>query len=260
MKGSRKTDKLNVRYQYRENCTIEFSGPEPLGVNDLRVLQGLVALAGVNDKVLESNPKTEQGKQIRELLEFKWDAINQNAAVVDGSYYLLAREIGYANARDTLMIRKCVERLWKVSIIVQMGSRRMGFRLLSQYASDELNGDLHVVLNPLLAQAAIGGGRYVYIDLNEVRALRTDPARLLHQRLCAWINPGKFGRVDIRTLSAYVWADHNSGSVIRKRHERIRKALKELQTLSWDVEEYAYGKFEIGRPKLPTNLTNTLKK
>ena len=45
-RGERKRSKLDVVYDYGNNKRIEFSGPEPLGANDLRILQGLVALAG----------------------------------------------------------------------------------------------------------------------------------------------------------------------------------------------------------------------
>ncbi|WP_268916240.1 replication protein C, IncQ-type, partial [Aeromonas caviae] len=33
-------------YDYGDGKRIEFSGPEPLGADDLRILQGLVAMAG----------------------------------------------------------------------------------------------------------------------------------------------------------------------------------------------------------------------
>ena len=43
------------------------------------------------------------------------------------------------------------------------------------------------------------------IDMSEVRALQTDPARIIHQRLCGWIDPGKSGRVELDTICGYVW-------------------------------------------------------
>ncbi|MBJ3277049.1 replication protein C, partial [Salmonella enterica subsp. enterica serovar Derby] len=184
---------------------IEFSGPEPLGADDLRILQGLVAMAGPGGLVLSPEPQTEAGQQLRLFLEPKWEAFQQDAMVVKGSYRALAREIGYANPDDTKPVRECIERLWKVSIIAQNGRKRQGFRLLSEYASDEQDGKLYVALNPLIARAVMGGAQHVRIDMDEVRALQTDPARLMHQRLCGWIDPGKSGRVELDTLCGYVW-------------------------------------------------------
>ena len=45
-RGERKRSKLDVTYDYGDGKRIEFSGPEPLGADDLRILQGLVAMAG----------------------------------------------------------------------------------------------------------------------------------------------------------------------------------------------------------------------
>jgi len=204
-RGERKRGKLDVVHDYGDGKRIEFSGPEPLGADDLRILQGLVAMAGPGGLVLSPEPQTEAGQQLRLFLEPKWEAVQQDAMVVKGSYRALPREIGHAAPDNTRPVRECIERLWKVSIIAQNGRKRQGFRLLSEYASDEQDGKLYVALNPLIARAVMGGAQHVRIDMDEVRALQTDPARLIHQRLCGWIDPGKSGRVELDTLCGYAW-------------------------------------------------------
>ena len=67
-RGERKRSKLDVTYDYGDGKRIEFSGPEPLGADDLRILQGLVAMAGPNGLVLGPEPKTEGGRQLRLFL------------------------------------------------------------------------------------------------------------------------------------------------------------------------------------------------
>lgn len=171
-RGERKRGKLDVVYDYGDGKRIEFSGPEPLGADDLRILQGLVAMAGPGGLVLSPEPQTEAGQQLRLFLEPKWEAVQQDAMVVKGSYRALAREIGYADPDNTRPVRECIERLWKVSIIAQNGRKRQGFRLLSEYASDEQDGKLYVALNPLIARAVMGGAQHVRIDMDEVRALQ----------------------------------------------------------------------------------------
>jgi hypothetical protein len=247
-RGERKRSKLDVVYDFGDGKRIEFSGPEPLGADDLRILQGLVAMAGPNGLVLSPEPKTEGGRQLRLFLEPKWDAVTADALVVKGSYRALARAIGYADPDNTRPIRECIERLWKVSIVAQHGTKRQGFRLLSEYASDEQEGKLYVALNPLIARAVMGGGQHVRISMDEVRALQTDPARLIHQRLCGWIDPGKSGRVELDTLCSYVWPDAAKSEAMKKRRQVARKALAELAALGWTVREYAKGKWELGRP------------
>lgn len=249
-RGERRHGKLDVVYSYGEGKRIEFSGPEPLGADDLRILQGLVAMAGPSGLVLSPEPQTETGQQLRLFLEPRWEAVQQDAMVLKGSYRALAREVGYADIDNTRPIRDCIERLWKVSIIAQTGKKRQGFRLLSEYSSDEQNGKLYVALNPLIARA-IMGGQHIRINMDEVRKLQTDPARLIHQRLCGWIDLGKSGRVTLDTLCGYVWPDKTTNSnTIKKRRQTARRALVELAAVGWVVDEYARAKWEIGRPKM----------
>lgn len=252
-RGERKRGKLDVVYDYGDGKRIEFSGPEPLGVDDLRILQGLVAMGGPSGLVLSSEPRTETGRQLRLSLEPKWEAVQQDAMVVKGSYRALAREVGYANIDDTRPIRDCIERLWKVSIIAQNGRKRQGCRLLSEYASDEQDGKLYVALNPLIARA-IMGGQHIRIDMAEVRGLQTDAARLIHQRLCGWIDLGKSRRVDLDTLCSYVWPDDATNpNTIKSRRQTARKVLAEFAAVGWKLDEYAKDKWEIRRPKAPNN-------
>ena len=247
-KGERRQAKLEVAYDYGKGRSIEFSGPEPLGADDLRVLQGLIAMAGPSGLLLEPEPSTECGHQLRLFLEPKWEAVGLDAIVVKGSYRYLARVIGYANIDNCTTIKTCIERMWKVSIIVQQGSKRKGFRLLAEYESDDTAGQLYVALNPMIAEAVLPGGRHVRIDMDEVRALRTANARLIHQRLCAWINPGKREKIALDTLCGYLHPSAVSGNALRKRHERLRNTLSELQNIGWLVTEYRKGMFEIQRP------------
>lgn len=255
-RGERKRCKLEVVYDYGNDKRIEFSGPEPLGGDDQRILLGLVAMAGPLGSVLSPEPKTKGGRQLRLSLETKWEATNEDAIVVKSSYAALAREVGYKSLNNTKLIRDSIERMWKVSVIVQNGRMRHGFRLLSEYASDEQHGKLYVALNPLIAHAVTGGGRYVRISMDEVRALKTDPARLIHQRLCCWIDPGKSGRVKLDTLCSYVWPESSTNpNTLKARRKTIHKALAELDNIGWHLSMYAKEKWEVKRPATPTLTT-----
>jgi len=258
-RGERKRRKLDVVYDYGDGKRIEFSGPEPLGVDDLRILQGLVAMAGPSGLILSPDPQTEAGQRLREFLEPKWEAIQNDAMVVKGSYRSLAREVGYANIEDTRPVRDCIERLWKVSVIAQVDRKRQGFRMLSEYRRDELQGKLYVALNPMIARAVMGG-QHVRIDMAEVRVLRTDPARLIHQRLCGFIDPGRSRRVELDTLCGYIWPDEaKNANTVKARRQKARNALGELATVGWTLSEYVKGKWLIERPKASKiNISTTL--
>jgi hypothetical protein len=251
-RGDRKRLKLDVAYQYGEGERAEFKGHEPLGADDMRVLQGLVAMAGPRGILLKPTPETTAGEQLRLFLEPRWEAIEADALVIQGSYRYLARELGYADADGGAAfrhIRSCIERLYSVTVFIQKGGRRQGFRILADYESDAADGRLYVALNPRLTRAILGETQHARIDLHEVRSLKTDAARLAHQRLCGWIDPGKGGKTHIDTLVGYVWPDEASPATIRKRRSRIRsEVIPEIERIGWTISEYATGRFEISRP------------
>lgn len=252
--GDRARMKLDVVYLHGED-RLEFGGKEPLGVDDMRVLQGLVAMAGPDGIILrDESTLSESGRQLILDLFSPPAAIadagkKPDTLVVRDSFRRLAREIGMDEGGKALKaIRASVERLFGVSVFVQSGKRRMGMRLLSSYAADEGTGDLYVALNPRLAGAIFGDRQHIRIELAEVRALGTDPARLIHQRLCGWIDAGKSGKVTIDTLADYIWPEPTEiESTLKKRRATVRKALAELSALGWTVEEYARGKVSITR-------------
>jgi hypothetical protein len=251
--GERKLCKLDIAYEYG-GMRIEFKGPEPLGAFDLRILQGLVAMAGPEGMSLPllTEPKTAMGSELKSLLVVKTSTIHENTLDFRFSYRALAREIGYASAGSTKPFRESIERLFALTVFVQASDgRRQGFHLLSMYDSNE--GEACVALNPLLAQAVVGMGRHVHIDMDEVRTLKSDPARLIHQRLCAWIDPGKSGKIGIDKLCGYAWPEgtENKDTMYRRR-SKAYAALEELAGMGWAIEKHVNGTVEIRRPKKQT--------
>jgi hypothetical protein len=253
-KGERKRLALDVSYQFGQASLnkIEFSGPEALGVDDLRVLHGLVAMAGPKGHRLPTHPHSEVGKELRRRLEPSGEAEAQDACIVEVKYRALSREVGYRNPGHTRSIKESIQRLSKVSIVEHIGLRRRGYRLLSAYEGGDALASLHVALNPRLADSIFGNTSFTRIDFAEVRSLTTDPARLMHQRLCGWIDPGRRRNVSLETLCNYVWRQEVSIEASKKRRIAIRRALSELSDVGWLIDEYSNGKFSICRPKTKT--------
>jgi len=247
---ARKSGKLDVVYEFSGGNRIEFSGPELLGVTELRVLQGLVAMAGPAETSLELPVESPSplGTSLRSMLELKGYASNQSAIAVKSSLRKLAYEIGLSNTRDTNTIRAAIERLWKVSVIAQINGRRAGFRLLANYSSNSRDGSLFVALNPFLTNAVLGNGRHVRIPMGEIRKIRDDRTRLVHQWLCAWVDSGKCRQVSLARVSSVLYPDPCGPETHRKRLTRSRKALLELNEIGWQAKEYAKQKFTVKRP------------
>lgn len=246
-RGERKSLKLDTTFDYGSQ-KIRFWGPEPLDAKDMRLLQGLVALSGPEGIILTPQPVTDTGVQLRLLLDTKLDATRTNALVVKSTLRHLMKEIGYSTEGEQTRkdLKDSLRRMAALTVFVSEGRREASFHLLS-YAFDEGDGSLFVALNPRITESVIGKRGYTHIELSEVRALQSDPARLIHQRLCAWIAPGKSGRVELDTICGYAWPDAASQEAMKKRRQTARKALGELVSLTWLVNEYASDKFEIRR-------------
>ena len=80
-RGDRKRFKLDVSYRYQDKH-FRFVGFEPLGAEDMRIWQGIVAMAGPEGVILSSKPTVVIAKQLRLALASKLEAENQNAIVV----------------------------------------------------------------------------------------------------------------------------------------------------------------------------------
>ena len=247
-RGERKKIKLDVTHKYG-NDSLRFTGFEPLDGGDLRLLQGLVAMSGPVGILLSPEPKTEIGKQLRLLLDPQFDAAEKNARVVKSTISKLLTETGMTDSGDNIKsIVASLHRMANITVLVQKGTRQAVFHLLS-YAFDSDDGKLLVALNPRVTEAVLGERSFTHIPMAEVRSIKSDPARLIHQRLCGWIDPGKAGKVEIETLCGYVWPDEaDNSNTIKTRRQTVRKAMAELAGLGWTIDEYARNKWSIERP------------
>ena len=222
--------KLDVSYQYNKHTHVRFIGPQALGVTDMRVLQALVASAAVSghDVYLPATPVSESGRALRgglnselatrepglEAAEFDLD----NAAVAETTYSRLATEIGYKNKRDKTSIRDSIRRLSGVTIFITVSGKTTGSRLLSSDEKIAVSDSISVAINPRMAAAIFGlkGSHPLRINLAEARALKTDAARLIHQRL-SWINEKDRRQIGMQSLCEYVWPKIESDDELERR-------------------------------------------
>ncbi len=266
---------------------VEFLSPFLLGPTDLRTLQGLMALAAEQAVYWEdrswvlSRPEDELGRQL--ALEFHASDGERERRVlqISGSLADLARAVGLDERSGNAIgiLKRSLKRLTAVTVWLRFsewhrvfehgraaaravekseGSCRLASAYWSEGAGGGGTGSLRAAVNPALSEVAMAavvrGGRgvkYIRMDMREVRSLRTGAARLIHQRLCAWINPGDGGRVKLSTLCAYVYhEDAPTPNAAKGRRKAVRRALRELEGFEppWGVDEYAPGVFAIARP------------
>lgn len=277
--------RLDLSYKYGDT-NVQILSPYLLGASDLWVLQGLIAMAGAHGQALSLGaPKTKLGKHLALELDPTGSAINQKAIGVIASFTELAKEMGYAepDSHSTrAALRRCIKRLYTITIFAESAAgESRGFRLLSSYSSSTKDKTFNVALNPMIAAAVAGDARYIRIPMHEVRAIKHDSTRLIHQRLCAFINedcthPSPIGK---DTLYGYIWHDlePSSGGLTNRKikdvgqtiddatrarqdHTRaqnlersrrgcLKESIAELVALGWCFDEVAKGKYRITRAK-----------
>lgn len=246
-KGQREKLKLDVKYTYSDGEEVRFVGFEPLGADDLRILQGLVALSGPSGTLLKPDTEEEMPKKLRELLNPKHQGIYQNALAINGSFRKILAEIGLSPSGDNIVsLKKSLVRMSNVTVIIKNHSKIESYHLMS-FALDEKTQNFHVALNPRLTQAILGTRSHARVDMDEVRHIKSDVTRLIHQRLCGWVWPGKKVKIELDTLCSYAWPEEAKPDTQRKRRQYAKNAVMELKALGWVVEEYSNNKYEITR-------------
>lgn len=249
-RGDRKKLKLDVTYDFNEDTSLRFTGFEPLGADDLRLLQGILALAGTTKATIPlDQPESKAAKQLVLFLEPKEHAVHEHAVALRTTIQRLMAEIGYktdgGEARKD--VTECLYRLSNVTMRVNQNTKNGSIHLLS-YFMDEATGDLIVAANHRLTQAIMGQHSYTHIDMREVRALASDAARILHQRLCAIVAPGKQKAFTLDTLISYVWPQPITGSTKRWRRFALRAAISEMEkTGGWLFTLSNSGTYQVSR-------------
>jgi hypothetical protein len=250
-KGSRRREKLDVKHTIG-GAAIHFTGFEPLGGNDLRLLQGLVAWAGPKGMELSPapNPANKISSELRRSLQAVESGPAKDAIFLQVPLTALLREVGLSPSGGNLAdAQKVLKRLASVTVFLSRGSVTASSRLLS-YVVDTETRKLWVALNTHLASAIMGDkAHFIRINLDEVRALQTEAGRIIHQRLCAWINPGATRKVSVEVLCDYAW--HSSSTTRecrRKRTERVHKAVADIRNCGWEVSRDSRGTYVFTRP------------
>lgn len=236
--GTRK-QRLEVTYE-SDDLLFRFIAPSQLGVDDMRVLLAITAIACAENPIFTLSPpdaEKEPAEKAKTLLSHTLD--------VRTTFDTLAREIGYSETSggSHVTIRSAIERLFTVSVFIESSDSKKAHKTEAGHLFERLSRDdskqlLAVKLCPLLAFAVLGGpGAYMRVDLAEARKLKTDIARLIHMRL-SFVGPGRSGRARLDTLVAGVYGDDVvAQATSRQRRLRVKKALVELKDeLGWFVQ------------------------
>jgi len=248
-RGSRRTEKLDVTHHFG-GFVFQFVGYQPLGGDDLRILQGIVAQTSLDRFLLTPSPTDPLAVELRKGLNASGDAQEKDGIVCQLSLRSLLHEVGMCSSsgKNIASAQASLKRLASVTVFVTRGATTASYHMLS-YAVNKATGVLHVALNHRFAEAILGS-KHVRIDLAEVRKLKSDPARVIHQRLCGFVDIGCSRKVSVDTLCQYAWHEPAKSSAShRKRRERVRKAVAEIGECGWIITRETAETYRFSRPE-----------
>ncbi|AUH34425.1 replication protein C, IncQ-type [Paracoccus tegillarcae] len=257
--GDRRRLKLDVSYD-NEGRRVEFRGFEPLGAIDLKVLQALVALSGpFGNELMEpaGDDASSPAEAFRQLYALDMDQDRSpgqrpHAVVTRATLRKVARLAGLGEGGTSLKrVRDSIERMSCVAVLFEKDSKRFITHFMTQYASEAKSGEFKVALNPVLSEVFFEGGRYARLSLDEMKALKSDPATLIHFHLCGRVDCGRSLDIGLKKLMGYIWPDDaNTASTYRRRKQALLVALKEVEGLGWGVNKVRRDIWKITRPAL----------
>ena len=246
-KGKRKAARFDISYSWNGRI-MRFVGGEQLGADDMRLLQVIVALAGSTGVILSRDLTDDVPTGLWLGLEIDSGDV-LNAVMLSCRAGKLLRESGMTDGgRNMNILKASLKRMGSVKVFATRSGAISSYRMLSHKFVGKAK-QLHIALNPLLAGSAFDKSPYTRIDLDEMRRIESDSARLLQQRLCGFIDQGASTRVGIEKLCSYSWGvEPLNPATVRKRRQRIREALGEISRCGWTVNEYGRDTFSIRRP------------
>lgn len=260
VKPGAREQRLEVEYEAKDKLLYRFDGPCLLGVDDMRVMQGIIAIACAQNVEFTSRFDAESGDQFEKITMLLSRKLDMHT-----TYDELARMIGYSASGSgaDMTIRNALERLSTVRISIEPTgrTRRHTFNaghIFERLSSDDTNKLVAVKICPLLAFAVLGGpGTYMRSDLVEARKLKTDSSRLLHMHL-SWLTPGNSFKIKTDTLVSYVYGKEKvTADAQRKRRARAIEGLKKLASeLGWIVTQNR-SVFQVTRPSPRTQKAST---
>jgi len=240
-----KSRQVSTTWQIYGDEEIKFDGNEALRAFDLLVLQGIAALAYDEDLAIKigSCPESSWGQELRSSLKLSGKAYDQQTLGIDCGSRRLLKEIGRtAGGGDFASLRKSLERMSNVTLAAKCEGVVETGRLIG-YTINPGSGLVSMAIHPRLA-SAIDQKHFAVFDMREVRLLESDAARLIHGRICGWLDQGKSSQITLETVCKYVWpffegSEQVTYENVKRQRQTASRAIAEIvYCLKWYPETY----------------------
>lgn len=228
-KGPRK--KLDVTFEFG-GSTLQWRGPDALGISEQSVLLGLVAMACQQKFRLSLSQPSDAGRSLVSGLALNGAFPMTNLVVLKSSWKNLTTAAGYktTGGQNVRLTKAGVKRLAETTIWENCEGKEYQSRILS-WVSGDIDG-ITIALN-CRATDALCGGQHVKISLSERRMLPNDSTKALHAWLSAHMRSGSMRGYTIATLQSHVWQGTATSSTLRTRLGKLHAALLAIGELPY---------------------------
>lgn len=213
---------------YPDGIHLELHVPVQLDTTAETLLLSMLYLAGQQGHGLWIAPDS-WAMSSPLLLEPKGHANQERIGVLETSRYQLLKTAGMGHS--TFQYRQMKRYLQLLSMISVFYENHVdgwsGSDWLFKYAMEPRTDRLIVQFNWRLAGAVFGDYLRAYIDLNERKQLKQDPAKTCHRFLSAYVWPGKTRLIAYERLADHVWpSEEQVTSNTRRQHVyRLKKEI-----------------------------------
>lgn len=248
-------------YSARYKRTVKFEGFQLLGADTMRVLQGIIAIAGGLGAPISVGEQLELGLIPKEQPPV--GTILRPVSYVAFSSLQLLDTIGQGNSGQNIKhLKDCIDRLQNTFVTItepdpndpeNIIETRQPLISNRYYSIKDQRWSLYLNYNITKSVFGIEGDElrsYVRINLDETKALTLDSASLMHQRICAIVSPGKSHLFNLDTLVGNIYIDNQEldRKAIYKRRKQVKDGLLQLAKLpGWKVEEPNPGTYRVTR-------------
>lgn len=244
-----KRNKLDVTRTFGE-ATLQWRGPDMLGMQEQSVLLGLLSIAAQQNFVLDPLAPHEIGRQLLARLSSGGRAIDSELAVVKTSWPKIGAAAGCykkTGGKNNTLVQEAMRRLTETTIWEKRHGIVHESRLLA-WVTGDISG-VTVVLNRR-ATDALNGGQYVKISLAERNALSDDPSKALHAWLSGHMRSGSTKIFKISIFQPHVWGNEAAAgsSTLNSRLAKLRRALIGIGRLpNWNCVTLPKSQVEVMR-------------
>lgn len=227
---------VNVQHSGHD---FKFTCYEWLDTFDQSILLSIIGMAGMGNVPLYPDTTGAIGQKLWSSLRPADSALEAVSVVVSTTCYALLSAAGFDDkGRNYQRLNDALYRLSQVGCRVKKDNYQWSMQMLSFHLDTDL-GTVEIALNSRLAHAICGeSAQYIRIELDERRAIKGDTAKVLHSWACVVTNVGQQSVwLGIDTLCKRVWGVDAKGDALRKRRERLKEAMAELESQGWKIEK-----------------------